>query len=75
MSTTKFTGNSEFTAKFFDESSKAWMQNKRRKGESMVYLCAATCASGKACYNSVIPTTEFCKMHNRSAKEKGNLLK
>ncbi len=68
-------GNSMFDAKFFDESSKAWMLNKRRKGESMVYLCAATCASGKACYNSVIPTTEFCKMHTRSAKGKGNLLK
>ena len=75
-------GNSEFSAKFFDESSKAWMQNKRRKGESMVYVCAATCLSGKACVNSVVSTTEFCRIHTprlatpiRSTKGKGNLVK
>ena len=71
----KFPGNSEFSAKFFDESSKAWMQNKRRKGESMVYICAATCLSGKACVNSVISTTEFCRIHTRLDKGKGNLVK
>jgi hypothetical protein len=69
-------GNSEFSAKFFDESSKAWMQNKRKKGESMVYVCAATCVSGEACVNSVISTTEFCRIHtSRSDKGKGNLVK
>ena len=68
-------GNSEFDAKFFDESSKAWMANKRRKGESMVYICAATCLSGKACVNSVISTTEFCRIHTRLDKGKGNLVK
>lgn len=71
----KFAGNSEFTAKFFDESCKAWMANKRRKGESMVYVCAATCLSGKACVNSVVSTTEFCRIHTRSDKGKGNLVK
>ncbi len=29
--------DSEFTATFFDESSKAWMMNKKRKGESYIY--------------------------------------
>lgn len=68
-------GNQMFSAEFFDESCKAWMQNKRRKGESMVYICAATCLSGNACVNSVITTTEFCRIHTRSDKGKGNLVK
>jgi hypothetical protein len=29
----------EFTSNFFDESSKAWMLNKRRCGASYIYVC------------------------------------
>jgi len=42
-------GNSEFTAEFFDESSRAWMENKLRRGESMAYKCEAKTKAGKVC--------------------------
>jgi hypothetical protein len=43
------TGNAEFTAEFFDESSRAWMENKVRRGESMAYKCEAKTKAGKVC--------------------------
>lgn len=50
-------GNSEFTAEFFDESSTAWMENKKRLGHSMVYRCNYIVATGNQCKNSAkMPT-------------------
>ena len=43
------TGNAEFTAEFFDESSRAWMENKVRRGESMAYKCEAKTKAGNMC--------------------------
>ena len=60
--------NSEFTAEFFDESSKAWMANKRRVGHSMVYICTATTKTGNACKNRVVSLTEFCSLHTPRSK-------
>lgn len=60
-------GNSEFTAEFFDESSRAWMANKKRVGYSMVYCCNYVVATGKQCKNNAkMPTgisPRRCKMH------------
>ena len=42
-------GNAEFTAEFFDQSSKAWMKNKVRRGESMAYKCQAVCMDERPC--------------------------
>lgn len=49
----------EFTATFFDESSKAWMMNKKRKGYSYVYVCKK-----EKCKNKCHLNTDFCKWHN-----------
>jgi hypothetical protein len=35
-------GNSEFTADFFNDSSKAWLSNKVKVGEQYRYKCEGT---------------------------------
>ena len=57
------TGNSEFTADFFDQSSAAWMANKKRKGQSIVYICTGIYKNGKKCNNAVVSSEDFCKVH------------
>ena len=42
-------GNQEFTAEFFDKSSKAWMANKVRAGPCMTYRCQGVTKDSKAC--------------------------
>jgi hypothetical protein len=61
-------GNSEFTAEFFDESSKAWMMNKKRVGASMVYRCTHITSSERQCFNKAtledsIGSMRLCKIH------------
>ena len=56
-------GNSEFTAAFFDESSRAWMENKKRKGQVYVYICTGVYKNGNKCNNAVVTREEFCKVH------------
>jgi len=56
-------GNSEFTAAFFDESSRGWMENKKRRGQSYVYICAAEYKNGNKCNNAVLSNEDFCKVH------------
>lgn len=61
-------GNTEFTAEFFDESSKAWMMNKTRVGASMVYRCTHMTSSERQCFNKAsledsIGLTRLCKIH------------
>lgn len=60
-------GNSEFTAEFFDESSRAWMQNKKRIGESMIYRCDYEIAVDRPCKNNAkMPTgisPRRCRVH------------
>ena len=67
------TGNSEFTADFFNESSRAWMLNKLRRGASMVYKCNATCKNGNACIRgSVIKDGQSswrCAQHKQRVLE------
>ncbi len=55
-------GNSEFTAAFFDESSKAWMENKIRVGHSYAYKCEYIHSNKTRCEH---PATKdkYCKRH------------
>jgi hypothetical protein len=55
-------GNSEFTPEFFDESSRAWMENKIRIGAAYSYKCAYIHSNKKLCQNNAI-LNEFCKRH------------
>jgi hypothetical protein len=60
-------GNEEFTAEFFDDSSKAWMANKVRAGPSMTYKCQGSTRDNKPC--KVIArkfdfgTKVYCRIH------------
>ena len=58
--------NMEFTPKFFDYSSAAWMVNKRRHGASYRYTCGV-----ESCKNTVLNYRTNCKWH----KDAGVVLK
>jgi len=66
-------GNREFTAEFFDESSKAWMENKVRRGASMAYKCTIKTKAGKACVCKAVMkdglSTRTCLKHKQSKLE------
>jgi hypothetical protein len=66
-------GNSEFTAEFFDESSRAWMENKVRRGESMAYKCIVKTKAGKPCVCKAVMkdglSTRTCLKHKQSKVE------
>ena len=47
-------GNEEFTAEFFNVSSKVWMENKLQKGESLAYKCEATLKAGTPCKRAAV---------------------
>jgi hypothetical protein len=51
-------GIEEFTPDFFDESSKAWMMNKKRAGCSYEYVCKK-----EKCKNKCFKNTDWCKWH------------
>jgi hypothetical protein len=57
-----YPGNSEFTAAFFDESSKAWMENKIRMGAAYSYKCAYIHSNKKQCQHAAT-FTDYCKRH------------
>jgi len=47
-------GNQEFTSEFFEQSSQVWMENKLRKGASLMYKCEALCKNGTKCIRGAI---------------------
>ncbi len=57
-----YPGISEFTPQFFDESSKAWLENKVRCGHSYAYKCQYIHSNKKQCSH---PDTHsgYCKRH------------
>lgn len=55
-------GISEFTSKFFDESSKAWLENKIRCGASYAYKCSYIHSNNKQCQHPATES-EYCKRH------------
>lgn len=50
----------EFSPAWFDASSQAWRANKKRVGESWVYVCKV-----KRCKRT-LQGEEFCKLHTRT---------
>jgi len=64
-------GITEFTSEFFDESSRAWMENKIRFGASIKYKCKYIHSNQKPCNKPVfidaikgaIPQCDYCKQH------------
>lgn len=67
----------EFTHDFFDKSSKAWRDNKKRKGACWVYKCTYIHSTGKRCNKEIYivgmgtsngPTNVFCKQHYKRPK-------
>lgn len=55
--------NSEFTSEFFDQASKAWLENKVRYGASYRYKCAYIHSNKKQCSKPVV-SFDYCKRHN-----------
>jgi hypothetical protein len=55
-------GNAEFTVEFFDESSKAWMENKVRKGAMILYRCSYVHSTSRKC-SKAATICGYCKPH------------
>jgi len=64
----------EFTPEFFDKASQAWRKNKKRQGESWVYICTYIHSDGKRCNRRIYAPeikyhitnrNVFCKQHCR----------
>jgi hypothetical protein len=54
----------EFTPAFFDESSRAWLANKRKCANcTYKYTCDHTYESGKRCGRTVYKTEALCRQH------------
>ena len=47
----------------FDEASKEWNKNKKRKGQSYVYVCGVTTKNGSCCQNKRLKGKDFCHIH------------
>jgi hypothetical protein len=62
-------GNSEFTAEFFDESSRVWMENKVKKGQYTLYKCPYIHSNTRQCSNAATHNG-FCKRHLGFLKSK-----
>ena len=62
-------GNSEFTAEFFDESSRVWMENKVKKGQYTLYKCPYIHSNTRQCSNAATHSG-FCKRHYVYLKSK-----
>jgi hypothetical protein len=52
----------EFTPKFFNESSKAWTENKIKCGSAYAYKCLYIHSNTKQC-NKPITHSNLCKRH------------
>lgn len=48
----------------FDEASRAWMQNKKRVGQTYVYICGKLLKNGKTCQMTQVDGLETCKRHS-----------
>jgi hypothetical protein len=55
-------GCAEFTAEFFDESSRAWMENKVRKGAMTLYRCSYVHSTSRKC-SKAASVCGYCKSH------------
>ena len=55
--------NSVFTREFFDDASKEWLKNKRKKRSVYKYTCELTFQSGKRCGRDCFKDNPFCQQH------------
>lgn len=54
----------EFTSEWFDESSRAWLANKKKKDNcTYVYICQAINSKGTLCKKPVYKTFSTCRNH------------
>ncbi len=65
-------GNSEFTSAFFDESSKAWMENKVRMGHAYAYKCHYIHSNKKQCGHAATHDL-YCKRHHIVLKSQNKI--
>jgi hypothetical protein len=54
----------EFSPEWFDYSSKMWMMNKKRVGQSYVYVCKK-----EGCKNKPHLRTDWCVWHHPEIKQ------
>ena len=58
----------------FDESSRAWYENKVKRGYMIYYRCAAIQKNGNQCVKPVLDQCKtVCKLHLKSASPGGKL--
>lgn len=62
----------EFSPEWFDESSRAWMANKKRRGAMYVYVCEHVKADGGVCQRPVYRDKPYCWHHRNSSQTKMN---
>jgi hypothetical protein len=61
----------EFNSKFFDESSRAWMENKVRQGYQVLYRCTFTHVNQQRCKKACSSSSsEYCLNHKRVGKQR-----
>jgi len=54
----------EFTKAWFDQSIKAWLENKNKKANGQYfYRCEYKYSDSRHCSNDVFKTLKFCKEH------------
>lgn len=64
-------GPPEFSAEWFDMSSKCWRENKKEKANgTFVYVCEHISSNTRRCKKEVFKTSKYCKVH--LLKHKGN---
>ena len=54
----------EFSPEWFDYSSKMWLQNKKKCGQSYVYVCKKD-----KCKNKPYKNTDICYWHMQQSSE------
>lgn len=47
----------------FDEASREWNRNKKRVGQSYVYICGKTCKNGNSCKRTPKGDSRYCSVH------------
>lgn len=63
--------DSEFSPAFFDEASRAWMENKVRQGYQVLYRCTFTHVNQQRCKKACSSSSsEYCLNHKRVGKQR-----
>ena len=63
--------DSEFSPAFFDEASRAWMENKVRQGYQVLYRCTFTHVNQQRCKKACSSSSsEYCLNHKRVGKKR-----